>query len=423
MRSQLSSDLADPAPAAAAVVAGVEVPQRLAESLPLPASAAEVAQFVALRAAACVGADYSNLALLDADASSLRLFHGAFLDPDIADRYMDVAVDAPFPIAAAVRSESAVLLPDLDSYRSHFPDILADTIAAGVRATASIPLHRSDGSVIGAIGFAWSDPPRFDLKLEQALRAVAHLCTETVERAERYDVEHQLLIDLHHRLLDELPTVPGIEMAARYRPAGDHSLVGGDWYEVLLLDDDRMAVVVGDVTGHGLVAAADMALVRGMIGALLHAGIAVRAVFPQMSELFRKRRNVLIATAAIAVIDSSGLLTYATAGHPPPLVVHADGTVQALDSANAPIIGILETRHVEGTVPFPAGAQLVMYTDGLVERPNRPFSEGVEIAAGLLRSLPADTAPEALIDSLLTALIGDAQPSDDLAVVVVKRPT
>jgi hypothetical protein len=112
------------------LLAGREVPPRVFGSLPLPATGPEVAQFVALRAAACVGADYSNLASLDEGGRSLRLFHGAFLAPEIADRYTDVPLDAPFPIAAAARTGTAILLPDLDAYRDRFLGILADTVAA-----------------------------------------------------------------------------------------------------------------------------------------------------------------------------------------------------------------------------------------------------------------------------------------------------
>src|SRR6478609_7573780 len=179
------------------LVAGLKVPDRLPGSLPLPATGRELAQFVALRAAACVGADYSNMALFDAIGQSLRLFHGTFLTPEIADRYTDVPLSAPFPIAAAARTGTSILLPDLLSYSDQFPDILADTVAAGVQATASLPLHREDGTLVGSIGFAWAEPTTFDTKLESALHAVADLCTATVERAERYDAEHQLIVELH----------------------------------------------------------------------------------------------------------------------------------------------------------------------------------------------------------------------------------
>ena len=203
--------------------------------------------------------------------------------PSFADRYTDLPLTAPFPIAAAARSGQAVLLPDLAAYGAQFPEILADTIAAGVQSTASVPLHREDGTLVGAIGFAWAEPTTFDAKLESALNAVADLCTATIERAERYDAEHQLIVELHRSLLGTLPTMAGIELSARYLPAGETHSVGGDWYEGLLLDAGRIALVVGDVTGHGVAAAADMALMRGMVTALLHSGVAVADVFGEVS--------------------------------------------------------------------------------------------------------------------------------------------
>jgi len=112
---------------------GVAVPPSFPTSLPLPATGREVAHFVALRAAACVGADYSNLAPLTGDGNSLRLFHSPFFDVDLAARYTDISLDGPYPIAVAARDSRVVFLADLDSYREKFPGLVADTIAAGYR--------------------------------------------------------------------------------------------------------------------------------------------------------------------------------------------------------------------------------------------------------------------------------------------------
>ena len=406
----------------AELVVGVAVPSRLPGSLALPATGRDVAQYVALRAAACVGADYSNLALLDAAGRSLRLFHGTFLTPELADRYTDVPMSAPFPIAAAARTGKAVLLPDLASYEEQFPTIIADTIAAGVRATASLPLQREDGTLVGAIGFAWTEPTPFDAKLESALEAVADLCTATIERAERYDAEHRLIVELHRSLLGELPAMPGIAVSARYVPASETHSVGGDWYEGLVLDGKRVALVVGDVTGHGVAAAADMALVRGMITALLHSGIAVADVFSEVSGVLRQRPGMLLATAALAVIDvAAETITYATAGHPAPVLRLPDGQIRLLDTANAPIIGTAGTHNIADVAPFPLGSRLVMFTDGLVERRDRPFDVGIAQVAGILAALSEHVTPNELTEVLLGALIGDREAEDDVAILVVEH--
>jgi hypothetical protein len=400
---------------------GANVPVPFPGSLPLPATGPEIAQFVALRAAACVGADYSNLALLNPQARSLRLFHHSFLDSAIAERYVDVPLDAPHPIAVAARAGRVVLLPTIESYHEEFSEIVADTIAAGVQATASLPLYRADGRLLGAIGFAWTQPTPFDPKLEAALRAVAELGVETVERAERYDAEHELVLELQSRLVGALPVLAGVETAARYRPASSEASLGGDWYEGLVLGDSRLAVVVGDVTGHGITAAADMALVRGMMSALLHSGVKASRVFGEVSGVLAQRTAPLLATAALAIIDiGAETVTFATAGHPPPLLRLPDGTVHTLDTANGSMIGIVSRPGVAETVAFPPGAQLVMFTDGLVERRDRPFFVGVEHAARHLEGVGA-LSPNELLDSLFDALLGDPPAQDDVVVLIVEN--
>lgn len=376
---------------------------------------------MAVRAAACVGADYSNLALLNREGDSLRLYHSPFLDPELAAQYTDVPLDAPYPIAVAAREGRMVLLPDLGSYAQQFPELIEDTVAAGVQATASLPIYRFNGTVLGAIGFAWSEPTGFDRKLEAALRAVGHLCVETVERAERYDADHDLIVALHDRLLPSLPALAGLRVAARYDTSDAHAAVGGDWYEGLLLGDGRMALVVGDVVGHGLTAAADMALIRGMMSALLHATVQPSDVFRELTELLRRSDSPLLATAALAIVDlPAATLTYATAGHPPPLMRTPTGTVEILDAANGPMIGLsLDLPGNTQTVPFPAGSRLVMYTDGLVERRDRFADEGIDQAATQLAAMPTHLSPNQALQSLHDTLIGDRPTEDDVAALIV----
>jgi hypothetical protein len=352
----------------------------------------------------------------------LRLFHDTFLAPEIADRYTDVALDAPFPIAEAARSGTDVLLGDLDAYREQYPEIIADTVAAGIQASASIPLYREDGTLVGVIGFAWIAPTVFDTKLQSALQAVADLCTATIERAERYDADHQFIVELSASLLGTLPVMAGLEMSARYLPASNTVSVGGDWYEGLLLDDQRIALVVGDVTGHGFTAAADMALLRGLITALLYSGVAVADVFSEMSGVLLQRSGLLLATAALVVVDvADATVTYATAGHPPPLLQLPNGEVQRLDAANAPMIGLPSTRRNAATVPFPVGSRLVMYTDGLVERRDRPFEVGIEQIATFLTNVAGGLIPNDLTDVLLDALLDSGPAEDDIAILVIRN--
>jgi serine phosphatase RsbU (regulator of sigma subunit) len=399
------------------------VASSLPGDLPLPARSSDIAQLLSLRAAACVGADYSNLALIDAvSPTRVRLFHRPFLDPAMAARYLDIPLAAPYPITTAIRDQRIIVLNGAADYLAQFPEIWEDTHAAGIEATCSLPLCRSDGSPIGALGFAWSRPPPFDLKLDQALQAVGDLVAEILERAEVYEAEHQLIASLHARLLSALPEVDGIATAARYQAAGRSDAIGGDWFEGLVLDDGTLAVVLGDVTGHGLTAAADMGLIRGLISALLHDGVHARDVFALVSRVLTRRPDDLLATAVVALVDTAAsTLTYATAGHPPPLLIHPDCTIERLDHANAPMLGIPTSEHRAERAPFPPGATLIMYTDGLVERRNHPFTEGVDRAVDFLSRQSTDLSAGQYVDGLFEALVGDRTDNDDIAVVAVQN--
>ena len=253
----------DDAPADAPTPSGgTPVPNPLPDSLPLPATSAQVAQFVAFRAAACVGADYANLALLTDSGASLRLYDDIVSGREVAPRHTDVAIDAPYPITTAIRGGarrcSSVTRP---ATGPSSPGLRRRPPRPGWRRWRHSPSTGLTAPRSGALAFGWKDATAFHPKTEAALRAVAVLCVETVERAERYDADHELVLAMQRRLLGELPTMAGLDTHARYMPATAALAVGGDWYEGLVLADGRMALVVGDVAGHGVAAAADMALV------------------------------------------------------------------------------------------------------------------------------------------------------------------
>jgi serine phosphatase RsbU (regulator of sigma subunit) len=164
-----------------------------------------------------------------------------------------------------------------------------------------------------------------------------------------------------------------------------------------------------------------MAMTRGMITALLQARTPVSAVCEHVSRILSRRPDLLLVSVAIASVDlDRETLTFATAGHPPPLLRRGDGSIQRLDTANGPIIGLGYAMHREAAVPFPVGSRLVMYTDGLVERPDRPFDDGITRLEACLRQTAAD--PERCVDEIVAELIDDAANArDDAAVFVVDR--
>jgi hypothetical protein len=388
-----------------------------AQSLAFATTSEQVAAIVATSGARCVGAAATSLARFDPADRSLHVH-----DSDHpTGRATPLRLDDPHPLAAAARTGRTILLSDLDACRRQFPAAFTGT---EVQASASLPLTRAiDGSLIGAISFAWREPTELHHARRLDLLALAALCAGTLERTRRYDTEHELILRIQNQLLGELPAQAGLRMAARYLPAGRALLVGGDWYEGLLLDDGRVAVVVGDVAGHGVAAAADMALIRGMITAFLHAGIPIAEVFGAVTGVLCQRTTASLATVALAIVDvAKDSITFATAGHPPPVLRFADGTVRRLDTANTTLIGVAGRPTIAGTAPFPVGAQLVMYTDGLVERRDREFDIGIDRLVDYLANRSDHLEPADMIDAILGELVGDlTQAEDDIAILTLEH--
>ena len=240
---------------------------------------------------------------------------------------------------------------------------------------------------------------------------------------EIYEREHTIAETLQRSLLPErLPRIEGLEIAARYLPAGSGSAVGGDWYDALERADGRVALVVGDVVGHGLRAAALMGQLRNAFRAYGLAEASPAEVMARVNRLVISGEEDAMATALYLVLDrETGEVTFASAGHPPPLVLSSEGP-QFLEGGRAVPVGAAEAgifREAEAVLP--PGAALLLYTDGLVERRDvsleQRMEELAEAAAG------SDGALEGLCDSVLSRVLGQHVQTDDVALLAVRpRP-
>ena len=258
----------------------------------------------------------------------------------------------------------------------------------------------------------------FSAKLEAALRAVGVLCVETVERAERYDADHELVVAMQRRLLGDLPSLSGIETAARYLPATASLAVGGDWYEGLVLGKSgwRLSSATSPVMGSP-----PRPTWRSFAGWSVHSstpGWRRRTCSPNCPL---SSANAAVSSSPpppwLSSTSSTRRVAFATAGHPPPLLRLSDGEVRRLDSANSPLIGGPRGRRV--IAPFPTGSKLVMYTDGLVERRDRPVDDGIDVAMSRLHTIADDATGVDIIETLLDELIGDHVAEDDIALLVM----
>ncbi|GGR84069.1 hypothetical protein GCM10010269_24010 [Streptomyces humidus] len=219
------------------------------------------------------------------------------------------------------------------------------------------------------------------------------------------------------------PTPVGHHRAAvRYRPAVGTLNVCGDWYDLVDLPGDRIAVAVGDVVGHGLQAAGVMGQLRSALSAAARVAESPARAVEALGLYARHVEGAESSTVVKAFIDwGTHTITYSSAGHPPPILLHQDGTVTFLDRATDPPLGA-RPEHVarpEATTDFAEGAILVLYTDGLIERRNEDIDVGLaRLADSLVRHGRAD--PEALADALLADLLPSTDTTDDTALVVIR---
>ncbi|MGW1953235.1 PP2C family protein-serine/threonine phosphatase [Streptomyces sp. NPDC001920] len=244
-----------------------------------------------------------------------------------------------------------------------------------------------------------------------------------LENARRFEHNRDIAETLQRALLTELPTTPGLSLAARYLPATRGLNIGGDWYDAFRQPDGSLITVVGDVTGHGLHAAVMMSQLRTALRAYAVDGSSPGHLLTRLHEFLHRLRLDLYATAVIArVHPDEATLTWAAAGHPPPVLRSADGRVRTLDAKPGAMLGIpLKQQIRDHTEPLPPGSTLALYTDGLVERRSRGIDPGIERLAEVLGEFgPAelDEDLEASADRLLHPLLHDSEHDDDVCLLL-----
>jgi PAS domain S-box-containing protein len=237
---------------------------------------------------------------------------------------------------------------------------------------------------------------------------------------EVYEREHRIAETLQRRLLPErLPDIDGLDLVPRYLPAGSGAAVGGDWYDALERPDGRVALVVGDVVGQGLRAAAIMGQLRNAFRAY---GLVVGSpaeVMARINRLVMTGGEEAMATLIYLVLDrETGEVAYTSAGHPPPLVLAPDGA-RFLEGGRSVPVGAAEPAVFrENTSVLPPGSSLLLYTDGLVERRDAPLERRLRELADAAGGETDDL--DQLCDRVLDRMLGLGDPGDDVALLAVR---
>ena len=305
-------------------------------------------------------------------------------------------------------------------------EVYAVPLAAGA---ATWTLQAS--AVHPLVGAATDDAPWIVLVGGLFLSALAALVIEIETRRRKaalglYDAEHRVAESLQRSLLPILPTVSGVGMAARYLPGAAHQAVGGDWFDVFELDDGRVGLVIGDVVGHDIVAAAAMSKIQSALRAFALGGAPPAQVLDRLDAMISTFEISELATVFYGVLDhpdASGgrLLTYVNGGHLAPLMRAPDGRVETLESPQPLLLGAPRRTSVgrqQATAFLRAGSTVVLFTDGLVEVPG----ESLTISLARLASAVSEAQGELTADELCAHVLAGINPErlrDDVAVLVI----
>jgi signal transduction histidine kinase/serine phosphatase RsbU (regulator of sigma subunit)/FixJ family two-component response regulator len=288
--------------------------------------------------------------------------------------------------------------------------------------TAAFPLFDSTGQPTGALDLTWDTAPLFDDQTRSELVALVALAETTWARVRTFEFERLVADELQHSLLELRVREPFGAYAAHYLPASARLDVGGDWYDIVELDDRRTAFAVGDVVGSGLASAVVMGRLRSAFAVALINQPTIESAICSVERFVHRDPGASSSTAAICVFDGSeAQLHYAKVGHLAPIVVSPTGDIEMLDGALTVPLGI-HTDHAGLTAEAKdhrPGSLLLMYTDGLVERRGEPLDIGVQRLRDALQSrwhLPV----RQLCDALLGALVGGIDRHDDVALLAVR---
>ncbi|HEY9303811.1 MAG TPA: SpoIIE family protein phosphatase, partial [Mycobacterium sp.] len=260
-------------------------------------------------------------------------------------------------------------------------DLLApNTLRAG---TAGIALQHPDGVLVVWIRLA--EKRAFTLEDQTLLTVLAGRLGQGLQRVHQVDQQRETALALQHAILGPADLPHGF--TARYQAASRPLQVGGDWYDIVELDDGRIALVVGDCVGHGLGAATVMGQLRSACRALLLEHPSPRAALAGLDRFAARLPGAHCTTAFCAVLSpDTGELVYSSAGHPPPILVYADGTMRTLDDGHTIPLGVRPDRpRPEAHVTVPARGTLLLYSDGLVERRGSPLDQGIARASAVVQ--------------------------------------
>ncbi|MFB6842602.1 SpoIIE family protein phosphatase [Streptomyces sp. NPDC056361] len=341
-------------------------------------------------------------------------FPPGFLEP-----FDGVALDARLPGVETLTSGRPLFFESMEQLGRAYPDLPMDAHSG---ARAFLPLIAS-GRPVGSCILGFDRPRGFSPEERTVLTALAGLIAQALERAQRYDTESAVARGLQDALLPHrLPVRDGVDTVGRYLPGTQGMDVGGDWYDVIETGQRRLALVIGDVQGHGVAAAATMGQLRSAVRAFALGGHRPQDVMRGTNRLLIDLDPGQFASCCYVLLDpETGEARAVRAGHPQPLLLQPDGTTETVELAGGVVLGVDDRASYPVTrLRLAPGAVLALFTDGLVERPGRDIDEGIERLRQALAATGSLALPEAADRLIREARQATARP-DDIALLLAAR--
>ncbi|MFC9396468.1 SpoIIE family protein phosphatase [Streptomyces sp. NPDC057027] len=332
-------------------------------------------------------------------------------------------VDEPYPMSEVIRTLRPRFIDSARDFAESFPVLWPHISGLGITAAAYLPLI-AQARPIGALGLLYSDRTGFSEDERTLLVALGSSIAQSLQRAMLYEQEHDLAEGLQQAMLPRrIPDVPGAQTAVRYRSARLGRDIGGDWYDLIALPGGRVGCVIGDVQGHDTHAAAVMGQLRIVLRAYAAEGHPPATVMARASVFLHELDTERFATCTYAEVDlATGVVQVVRAGHVDPLIRELDGGCRRLPVVGGLPLGLsAEFGRIDypvTTLELDPGQTLMLYTDGLVEKPGADLDEGLQWLSSLVRRGPSDL--QQLADHLCD-VVADRGGEDDVAILLLRR--
>jgi serine phosphatase RsbU (regulator of sigma subunit) len=335
-----------------------------------------------------------------------------------------VSLDDPQPLPRAIRTGTPEFIANHEELLRRWPQAISIPYLGSFVAMSIIPLSPVGDQPLGGWAVTYDSEHHFPPDERALMSTLADLAGQALKRIRLQQARVELATALQQHMLPTLPEhLPGLEVAARYRPSRDGLDIGGDWYDAFVMPNGTVALEIGDSQGHDVDAAAYMGQVRTSIRAIAPHEPEPATVLTRTNELLITMNAARFASCTMLYIDPrDGQITGTSAGHVPLLCAFEDGSSEIRELLGGPVLGVLRgTDYLEETFTLEEGTALVMVTDGVVEGPGLTLDAGLKRAGTLAaQALHDGLNAEAIADRILDAAVA-VDHLDDVAVLVIRR--